>query len=579
MLNWNILGEYDEKKDVVETILANRGIKNVNEFLSTPSLNKCFEQMPVDFKDSLKKAVRLIKAAMVKKTPIVIFGDYDSDGINATAILYNFFKNEKVYEKVSYFIPNRFEHDYGISKAAVDDALKKFKKDKTGEAEKILFITVDVGITACKEIKYIKKLGHEVVLTDHHQKPDKIPQADCIVWTDRLCGAGISWILSKALGSKNTESIAMAALATVTDLQTLTGFNRVIVKKGLEILNSRPPLGLQKLLEVSGKTPAEITTYELGWLLGPRLNASGRLETAEDSIRLLVEKDEKTLEKLAESLNTKNIQRQEKTLEMYKLALPAFGGDALPWITSTLCKSTCKMSTFKEFASFSEFDAKHLPKILFTADAKYHEGVIGLVAAKLVQQYYRPAIVVCLMDEYGKGSARSIAGVNIIEMLHKFEDLFIDLGGHPMAAGFTIDKKNLSKFKKKLLDYADEKIKDELLVPTLNIDLKIPINVINHELLEDTEKLKPFGLGNEQPVFVSEDLGVAGVDVMGKDLSHLKISLYDGKKYYKAVYFGGAKHSNGLKIGEKIDLVYTLKKNEYNGNKYIDLIVKDFRKV
>jgi len=555
MLNWKILGKYDSKKDIVETILENRGVENIKKFLSPATLNECFEQMPPDFKKALRKAVAMIKASIKEETPIVIFGDYDSDGVNATAILYNFLKNEKKYAGVSYFIPNRFEHNYGISKSAIDDVLKKFGSggvpQNGGVPQKkyqpILFITVDVGITAYKEIAYIKKLGHKIILTDHHQKPGKLPQADCIVWTDQLCGAAIAWVLSKALGSKNTESIAMAALATVTDLQTLTGFNRVIVKKGLEILNSKPPLGLQKLLEVSGKPSAEITTYELGWYLGPRLNASGRLETAEDSIRLLVEKDEKTLEKLAANLNLKNIERQQKTLEMLGLA--------------------------------TEFDKKKLPKILFSANEKYHEGIIGLVAAKMVQQHYRPAVVVCLMEEYGKGSARSIPGVNIIEMIRRFEDLFIDLGGHPMAAGFTIDKKNISKFKTKLLKYAEKTIKNELLVPTINIDLKMPIELISQKLLDEIEKMKPFGIGNEQPVFVSEELGVVGADTMGKDMTHLRINLYDGKKYYKAVYFGGAKRAEELSTGSKIDLVYTLKKNEYNGNKYIDLIVKDFRKV
>jgi len=312
-------------------------------------------------------------------------------------------------------------------------------------------------------------------------------------------------------------------------------------------MNNNPPLGFKKLLEVSGKVTGEITTYEIGWIVGPRLNASGRLETAEDSIRLLTEKNEKVVEEMAEKLNTKNIQRQEKTLEMYEIA--------------------------------SGVDEKNLPKIIFSSDKNYHEGVIGLVAAKLAQKYYRPSIVICLTGEYGKGSVRSIRGVNIIEILRNFEDLFIDLGGHPMAAGFTIDGKNISKLEKKLEKYAKENINEKLLVPTVDIDLEIPVNIINNKLLKDVERLKPFGIGNEQPVFLSGNLGIVGCDVIGKDRRHVKLNLYDGEKYYKAVYFGGAEYEKELKTGEKIDLVYTLKKNEYNGKEYIDLIVKDFRKV
>lgn len=541
MFNWNILGKYEDD-DVVLSILKGRGIKDKKDFLKDLSLNESFDKFSSDFKKSLKKAKDLINKEIDRESNIVIFGDYDSDGINATAILYNYLKDERKYKKVSYFIPNRFEHSYGLSKRAIDDVVGRFKK-----GENILFITVDVGITAYEEVSYIKKLGYGIVLTDHHQKPDKIPPADCILWSDEICGALISWILAKALGSKNTESVSLASIATITDLQTVLGFNRVIVKKGLEVLSKKPPLGIKKLLEASGKGVGDISTYEVGWIIGPRLNAAGRLETAEDSIKLLTEKDEKELEKLAEKLNTKNIQRQEKTLEMYEIA--------------------------------STVDNGEIPKVIFSSDEKYHEGVIGLVAAKLVQKYYRPSIVICLMDGYAKGSARSIPGVNIIEMLRNFEDLFIDLGGHPMAAGFTIEKKNISKLERKIKKYAEEKISENVFIPTITIDLEIPAAIITDEMLMEVDNLKPFGIGNEQPVFISRGLGVVNSSVIGKDEKHLKLSLYDGEKYFKAVYFEGAEFEKDLNTGDKIDLVYTLKKNEYNGSSYIDLIVKDYRKV
>jgi single-stranded-DNA-specific exonuclease len=545
MINWNILGEYKEGSDVVSEILKRRGIDDKEGFLKDHTLKECVEAMPEVFRKSLKRTSEYINEAMDLGRKIVVFGDYDSDGVNAAAILYNFLKKEKGYDKVSYFIPNRFDHSYGISKAAIDDVLKD-----VGGQDPILFITVDVGITAFEEVEYIKKLGNFVVLTDHHQKPEKIPNADRIVWNDSMCGAEISWLLTRFLGSRNKSSISMAALATVTDLTKLTGFNREVVKKGLEVLNSNPPLGLKKLLEVSGKGVSEITSYELGWVLGPRLNASGRMETAKDSIRILVEDDKKVLTELAESLNSKNIQRQEKTLEMYEVA-----------------------------ADFEKTGKKKLPKVIFSSDKKYHEGIIGLVAAKLVQTYYRPAIVMCVMDDYAKGSVRSITGVNIIELLREFSDMFIDLGGHPMAAGFTIDKKKIPMFEKKFLKYAASKINEKLLTPTLNIDMKIPAGIINERLLNEIEKMKPFGIGNDQPLFVSGNLGIVNADVIGKDRKHLKLSLYDGNKYHKAIYFGGVEREKELKVGEKIDLFYTLKKNEYNGNKYIDLVVRDFRKV
>ena len=542
MYKWNILGKFDPKKDVSVSILESRGIKDIDSFLKTPSLKKSFDSLPPDFKKSLAKARDTIFDCIKSDTPILIFGDYDSDGINATAILYNFFKYEKGYKKVYYFIPNRFEHSYGLSKEAVDEALKQFKK-----GEKVLFITVDVGITAKNEVSYIRNMGHKVILTDHHQKPDNIPEADNIIWSDKFCGSVISWLLSKALGSVSKESVAYATVATITDLLPLTGFNRVIVKKGLEVFNSSPPIGFRKLLDASGiGKEAEITTYELGWAIGPRLNASGRLKSSEDSIRLLIERDEPTLEKLAFELNSKNSQRQEKTLEMYDIA--------------------------------SELDKNNLPKIIFSSGENYHEGVIGLVSAKLTQSYYRPSVVISLSDGNGKGSVRSIPGINIIEVLRKFEDLFVDLGGHPMAGGFTIEKDKIPEMQRKVTEYIDKNFENDIFVPVLSVDLKIPADIVDVKLLDDVEKLGPFGMGNDQPLFLSESLGVVDCGVIGKDKTHLKIKFYDGKGYKKAVFFGGAKFEKEFVVGEKVDIVYSLGKNEYNGNKYVDMIVKDFRK-
>ncbi|HPD73802.1 MAG TPA: single-stranded-DNA-specific exonuclease RecJ [Patescibacteria group bacterium] len=542
MYTWKITGDYNQKKDISLSILEGRGVKDIDLFLKTPTLNESFESLSSDFKKSLSKARDLIFSEMEKNTPILIFGDYDSDGINATAILYNFFKYEKKYDKVSYFIPNRFEHNYGLSKLAIDEALDNYKSD-----EKVLFITVDVGVTAFEEISYIKKLGHSVILTDHHQKPEKVPTPDLLVWNDGVCGAAIAWLLSKALGSKSRDGIVNASVATVTDLIPLTGFNRIIVKKGLEVINSNPPLWIKKLFEVSSIKDIEITTYEIGWAVGPRLNASGRLKSSEDSIRLLTEHDETVLEKLSSSLNSKNIERQEKTIEMYDMA--------------------------------SEIDEKNLPKIIFSSNEKFHEGVIGLVSAKLTQRYYRPSVVISLEDGYGKGSVRSIPGVNIIEILRKFNDLFVDLGGHPMAGGFTIEKKNIPEMQKKVSQYIEKEFDDDIFVPVLNIDLKIPSDILNVKILDEIDKLKPFGMGNEQPLFLTENFVIVNSDIIGKDKTHLKLKLYDGNKYHKAVYFGGARYEKDLAVGDKVDLVYMLNKNEYNGNTYLDLVIKDFRKV
>jgi len=265
MNKWNVLGEYSGDLDsLISHLLNNRGVKeekDVEDFLNPPLIKHYYSGFSQDFKDSLKNARELVLDSISNNIPIIIYGDYDSDGVNATAIIYSTIKDELEYSNVKYFIPNRFTHGYGLSKNAIDDSLKDYDG-------KVLFITVDTGITGTEEVKYIKNLGHSIILTDHHQKPDIVPEPDVLVWNDEIVGSMVSWFLSKALGSKNNQSLGLGAIATVTDLFPMVGINRSIVKTGLEILNTQPPLGINNLLQVSNKK-GEVTTYDLGWIIGP----------------------------------------------------------------------------------------------------------------------------------------------------------------------------------------------------------------------------------------------------------------------------------------------------------------------
>jgi len=531
MKRWNVPSEYNPKQNFLSQLVKLRGVENFKESLD----------LPVELKKSLKEAKTLVEKIIKAKKEIIIFGDYDADGISSTAILYKTLKSELGHDKTFYFIPNRFEHGYGLSKDAIDFLLEKRPASKGA-----LFITVDTGVTANNEVAYLKKLGFKVIIIDHHQKPKKLPKANCIVWYDKVVAAMLAWLFCRALGSKDRQSISLVALATVTDLQPILGLNRTIVKKGLEVLNTNPITGIKELLKAAGRVEGEITTYDLGWIIGPRLNASGRLVDAQDSFLLLTEKDPEKVKEIAQKLNNLNSERQDKTLEMYEIA-----------------------AVYKE---------GNLPKIIFSENENYHEGVIGLVAAKLVQKFYRPAVVISLTEEYGKGSVRSVKGVDIISFLRRFEDLFTSLGGHPMAAGFSIKRENISVLKERALAIVDEHIKDELLIPEINIDMKIPIELVNLNLVNTIEKLKPFGLGNEEPVFLAEDLGIAGIDKVGKENKHIKLKLYRDGKYYKAIYFDGIEGAKDLKFGDKVDVVFTVKKNEYNGSTYVDLVIKDLKK-
>ena len=545
-MNWNIRSEYTEGDDVIASILKIRGIPSDGDFLNPLPLSEAFKLLPRELKDSLHKAVDLVEQHTKENGKILIHGDYDSDGICATSILYNALFKEKKYVHTFHFIPNRFDHGYGLSEKSILSFFEKAGLSLNSD-EKILVITVDCGVTAVDEIKLLKDHGHSVIITDHHQKGDVLPPADVIVWYDKIVGASLSLLLAKALGSKDPHMVALASLATVTDLQPLLGFNRSLVKRGLEILNTDPPVGIKKLLQVAGKNVTEITTYELGWIIGPRLNSSGRILDASSSLNLLLEEDEKKAEALAVELNSINVQRQDKTVEMYDLA--------------------------------AGIDEKNLPKIILSSHADYHEGIIGLVAARLTQKYFRPAIVISLSDGYGKGSARSVPGVDIISFLRNFDDMFESLGGHPMAAGFTIKKELIPELKEKAEKLADSFISDELLVPSLNVDIKIPIDMVTLELLNRLDTLKPFGLGNEEPVFMSEKVGITDVSRVGRDSQHLLFKFYESGKYHKGIFFNASdKEAADLKFGDKADIVYTLKKNEYNGNTFVDLFIKDIRK-
>jgi len=545
-MKWNIRREYKEGDDIISAILDIRGIAADETFLNPPHISEAFKLLPQELRYSLQKAVELVNSAVKEGKRILIHGDYDADGISATAILYNALSKEMGYKNVFHFIPNRFDHGYGLSEKSILAFFNKIGAVLSGD-EKILIITVDCGITAVDEIRKLKDHGHSVVLTDHHQKSHKLPPADVIVWYDKVVGASLALLLAKVLGSKDPHMIALASLATVTDLQPLLGFNRSLVKRGLEILNSNPPVGIKKLLQAAGKGAGEITTYDLGWIVGPRLNSSGRILDATESLNLLLEEDEAAAENLAVKLNDINLQRQDKTIEMYDLA--------------------------------AGVDENALPKIIFSARPDYHEGIIGLVAARLSQKYFRPSVVVALFDDHGKGSVRSVPGVDIISFLRNFEDMFDSLGGHPMAAGFTIKKELLPELEKKALELASSYIPDEALVPYLDVDIKIPIDLVSLELLNRLDALKPFGLGNEEPVFMSEKVGITDVSRVGRDSQHLLFKFYDSGKYHKGIFFNAAdKEASGLRFGDKADIVYTLKKNEYNGNTFVDLFIKDIRK-
>jgi len=547
MYDWEVLSEYDKDKPIVDQLLDSRGIVSREEkdiFLNPPPFNYWFKKLPRELLISLKKARDVIRSAILEDKPIVIHGDYDADGICATAILYKVIKEDLGYDHVYGFIPNRFDHGYGLSEESINASLDMIERD-VGNG--VLFITVDTGITAVDEVAKVTKMGHSIIVTDHHQKLKELPKAQAVVWYDQVVGATVSYLLAVSLGLKNTDLISYCCLATITDLQPVLDFNRTIVKEGLEIINSNPPIGIKSLLEVAGRKDQEITTGDLGWVVGPRLNASGRIKDPSLALNLLLEEDQEKASEMAWELNQVNAQRQDKTMEMFEIA--------------------------------KDVDEEHIPKIILSHDENYHEGIIGLVASRLAKKYNRPAVVISTSEKVAKGSVRSIKGINIIETLRQVDHLFTSLGGHPMAAGFSIKKEHIPDLNNFLVEFSNKNISQDMLTRKLFVDMSVPADIINEKLLDEIDLLRPYGMGNREPVFVSHGLKVAGVNMVGRENQHLSMKLFDGDNILKAIFFNyGDYLQESIETGDEVDAVYTLKRNDFNGKIYANLILKDIIK-
>jgi len=543
MKKWNILGKSTNIIDeIIEVLLKNRGITEKEIFFHP--------QNPVDLtpKDvgihahELKRAFHRIQKAIEKKESIVVYTDYDADGITAGAVLW-----EALYElgaRVMPYVPHRVDEGYGLSQKGIDRVQKEF--DPT------LIITVDHGITAVKQVKYAKKYGIDVIVTDHHVKPKKYP--DCpIIHTTDLSGAGVSWFLANMLLGKNNEKardlLALTAIGTIADMVPLVGANRSIVVYGLKALKITKRLGIVALLKDAGILQSAITTSDVSHVLAPRINAMGRLEHALDALRLLCTKSPDRSTRLAQVLSLTNKERQQLTID----------------------------TTTHAIELYKKKDEKNIPNILIVSDTSYNQGVIGLVAGKLVETYYRPAIVIAQGDIISKASVRSIAGFDVISFLRNHNSLLVDVGGHPMAAGFTIETKNIKKFTKEVESAAKHDIKESLLIRSIAIDLEIPFSVIRSSLYDRIADFFPFGLGNPEPVFATKEVIVESIRLIGAKQNHLKLKVSHPtvNTPFDAVGFGMGEWYGKIKQGMTVDVAYTIDENNWNGNTSLQLKIKD----
>lgn len=545
---WNVLYKSPivDIKSLISVLLGNRGIKTARdkkEFINPKDPMKIkMSELNID-DGQIEKAIGRIRQAKKGKELVIIYGDYDADGITSTAIIW-----ETLHEigiEVFPFIPDRFEDGYGIKAKSVVNLKSRFAEPK-------LIITVDNGIVAHEGIARAKKLGIDVIVIDHHQKGPRMPDTPFIIHNTDVCGSTLTWFFCKEiyrrLGIKNYESqiqekLQLAAIGTVADQLKLLDVNRSIVKYGLTELNNSKRPGLLALFKEAGIS--EIGPYEIGFVIAPRINSMGRLKHGLESLRLLCTKNKLRGIQIADAVGKVNAERQKVVEDVVEHAL----------------------SIGKENTS----------GILVLADEKYHEGVIGLAAAKLVEKFYKPAIVISKSKEISKASARSIPGFNIIEVIRKLDKYYLEGGGHPMAAGFSIKTEKIEIFSKKINSIAKNLLTDEILQKNLSIDCNLNFSMINFDLLKEISLLEPTGMGNKEPVFVTRGVRLLDARFVGKENKHLKLKLKQDEHIFDSIYFGGGEMYSMLSPGSDVDIVYTIESNIWNGYKNLQLKIKDVR--
>ena len=567
---------------IISKILINKNLSNLddaNKFLKT-SLKDL--RNPRDLKD-INKGVSIMKSGILNNKKVLIAGDYDADGITSSTILYTGLK--KCGANVSYRIPDRITEGYGISESIIREAY-------TNNVD--IIITCDNGIAAYDQVKLAKELGMQVIITDHHDIPFKelengikeyiLPPADAIINPkqedckypfDNLCGAAVAFKFIQVLYQEFNISeecafdlIQYAAIGTVCDVVDLVDENRIIVKEGLEQINNTSNLGLQALINIKGLNDNNISVYSLGFIIGPCLNASGRLELASLGVELLLTEDEEVAKQLAERLSELNIERQNLTQKGLE--------DGINQVISNNMLDTDKVLVV------------YLPDL--------HESIAGIVAGRLKEKFNLPTIVLTKAHDGAKGSARSIEGYNMFEELVKCKELLGKFGGHPMAAGLSLPIENINEFRTMINNNCT--LSEEDFINKIYIDMALPISYLSFDLVDDLKIFEPFGKGNSKPAFGIRGLNVIKASILGKNKNVLKLNLREDTKglstILEGIYFGDIdkfkdmvinkfglyeynKMIAGTKSNVKVDLVYYPEINEFNEKQTLQLKISNIR--
>ena len=536
--------------ELLATILVNKNIttqKEIEEFLN-PTRNDFFDPFLINDMDI---AVERIRKAIETQEKVIIYGDYDVDGITSITVLKSFLKD--VGLDVDYYIPNRLEEGYGLNKNAIDEIAKN---------KYTLMITVDCGISAIEEVNYANSLGIEVIVTDHHEPGEELPKALAVIDNKRkdskypfreLAGVGVAFKVSQALAqSMNVKEeeylkyLDIVCVGTISDIVPLISENRVITKLGIKLLKQTRNTGLKAIINSSGYSQINSTTISFG--VAPRINACGRMGKAEQALKLLLSKDIYEVNKLTQELNNYNRERQEIEKEIFESVL-------------------------------NKIEQNNLDKnrTIVVGGEGWHHGVIGIVSSKITEKYFKPSILLSFEEDgTGKGSGRSIPGFDLHEALMKCENCLEKFGGHSMAVGLTLKKDKFEQFYEEFEKVAKEN-KTENIVPIINVDAKIELNEIDKTVVEDLKQLEPFGEANKMPVFALKNIRIDSIRALSEG-EHLKLTLRDNNQIINAIGFNIGELANEYKIGDKVDLAGVLEINTFNGIDNLQINIKDIMK-
>jgi single-stranded-DNA-specific exonuclease len=541
---------------LIALLLVQRGLtsaRDVQRFFE-PSLNDLHDPFLMPDMD---RAVKRLNKALGEKEKILIYGDYDVDGTTAVSLVYKYLRPYS--STLDYYIPDRYDEGYGISCKGIDYA-------KANDVK--LIIALDCGIKAIEKINYAKQKGIDFIICDHHMPDETLPDAVAVLDAKRLdsnypyehlsgCGVGFKFMQAFARSngfafSELEKLLDLTAVSIASDIVPITGENRILAFYGLKQLNTSPSLGLKGIIDVCGLTGKEITVNDIVFKIGPRINASGRMMNGKEAVDLLLAKDSESAREKSENINQYNDERRELD----------------------------KKITDEANAIIDRFNNMENRKAIVVYDPGWHKGVIGIVASRLTEKYYRPAVVFTRSSELITGSARSITGFDIYKAIENCRDLLENFGGHTYAAGLSLKEENMPAFIERFLRLAAEEIDPKQMTPQIDVDALLDLKDITPKFVNELKKMNPFGPNNHKPVFCSMGVRDYGTSkLVGKDSEHIRMELIDNNTPMPvhAIAFGMYQHNEHIKTMNPFSICYTVEENTYNGNTTLQLLVKDIK--